>query len=131
TITFTLIAPNGSTVYTETQTVTGDTSYTTTGTGTGSELATQVGTYYWNVSYNANGSPFDNSVTHFGQTDTNEQVTTTKAGPKINTTPGQMSMTTGSGQFATIGFWHNKNGQAVITNFNGSPTSTVLGNSLA
>jgi uncharacterized repeat protein (TIGR01451 family) len=35
------------------------------------------------------------------------------------------------GQTATIGFWHNKNGQAVIANFNGGPTATALGNWLA
>src|SRR5205823_2680431 len=75
TITFTLIAPDNSTVYTETQTVTGTGNYSTTGSGTGSEVATQVGLYYWNVSYNTNGSPFDTSVTHGGQTDTAEQLT--------------------------------------------------------
>src|SRR5262249_43630586 len=32
------------------------------------------------------------------------------------------------GQTATIGFWHNKNGQAVINNFNGGPSATALGN---
>jgi uncharacterized repeat protein (TIGR01451 family) len=35
------------------------------------------------------------------------------------------------GQTATIGFWHNKNGQAVINNFNGGPAATALGNWLA
>jgi len=35
------------------------------------------------------------------------------------------------GEFATIGFWHNQNGQAVIKSFNGSSTSTLLGNWLA
>jgi uncharacterized repeat protein (TIGR01451 family) len=35
------------------------------------------------------------------------------------------------GQTATIGFWHNKNGQAVISNFNGGPTAMALGNWLA
>jgi hypothetical protein len=35
------------------------------------------------------------------------------------------------GDTATIGFWHNKNGQAVINSFNGSPSSTALGNWLA
>src|SRR4029077_9272042 len=85
TITFTLIAPDTTTAYTETQTVTGTGNYSTTGTGTGSELATQVGLYYWNVSYNANGSPFDNSVTHGGQTDTNEQLPTVKTTPALTT----------------------------------------------
>ena len=37
----------------------------------------------------------------------------------------------GAGQFATIGFWQNSNGQAVINSFNGSSTSTALGNWLA
>ena len=91
TLTFSLIAPNGSTVYTETQTVTGDTTYSSTaagGTSTGSDVATQVGTYYWNVSYNANGNTYNNSVTYNGQNVTSEQLTTIKAGPAITTTPG-------------------------------------------
>src|SRR5436305_14414790 len=54
TITFTLIAPDNSTVYTETQTVTGDTSYTTTGSGTGSEVASHDGTYHRDVTYSGN-----------------------------------------------------------------------------
>jgi hypothetical protein len=32
----------------------------------------------------------------------------------------------GKGLTAGIGFWHNKNGQALITNFNGGPTATAL-----
>ena len=35
------------------------------------------------------------------------------------------------GTTATIGFWHNKNGQKLINSFNGGPTSTMLGNWLA
>ncbi|HWG42145.1 MAG TPA: SdrD B-like domain-containing protein, partial [Gemmataceae bacterium] len=35
------------------------------------------------------------------------------------------------GDFATIGFWQNRNGQAVINSFNGSSTSTALGTWLA
>jgi len=31
-----------------------------------------------------------------------------------------------SGMTAGIGFWHNKNGQALITSFNGGPTATAL-----
>jgi hypothetical protein len=34
----------------------------------------------------------------------------------------------GTGLTAGIGFWHNKNGQALITSFNGGPSSTVLPN---
>ena len=36
-----------------------------------------------------------------------------------------------AGEFATIGFWRNNNGQAVINSFNGSSTATGLGNWLA
>ena len=36
-----------------------------------------------------------------------------------------------AGQFATIGFWHNQNGQAVINSFNGGSSATLLGNWLA
>jgi hypothetical protein len=36
-----------------------------------------------------------------------------------------------SGDTATIGFWHNKNGQALINALNGGPTATALGNTLA
>jgi hypothetical protein len=34
----------------------------------------------------------------------------------------------GHGDTATIGFWHNKNGQALILSFNGGGTSVKLGN---
>jgi hypothetical protein len=37
----------------------------------------------------------------------------------------------GRGDTATIGFWHNKNGQALINSLNGGPSSTALGNWLA
>src|SRR5204863_6182566 len=63
--------------------------------------------------------------------DAAERTVVRPASPAITTTPGQISMTTGTGQFATIGFWHNKNGQAVITNFDTGATSKALGNSLA
>lgn len=36
-----------------------------------------------------------------------------------------------AGQTATIGFWRNKNGQALLLSLNGGPTSTNLGNWLA
>jgi hypothetical protein len=36
-----------------------------------------------------------------------------------------------AGQFGTIGFWGNKNGQAVINSFNGGSTQTQLGTWLA
>jgi hypothetical protein len=37
----------------------------------------------------------------------------------------------GHGSTATIGFWHNKNGQALILSLNGGSSSTTLGNWLA
>ena len=43
----------------------------------------------------------------------------------------QQSGPLGPGQTATIGFWHNNNGQALITSFNGRSDSTALGNWLA
>jgi hypothetical protein len=94
TVTFSLIAPSGSTVYTETQPVTSAASYSSTlstGTGvstTGSDVAAQVGAYYWDVSYNANGSPYDSSVTANGQGVASETLTTTTASPALTTTPG-------------------------------------------
>jgi len=39
--------------------------------------------------------------------------------------------TVGHGNAATIGFWHNKNGQALVNSFNGGKTSKNLGNWLA
>jgi hypothetical protein len=41
------------------------------------------------------------------------------------------SGTLAKGDTATIGFWHNKNGQALINSLNGGPTSTALANWLA
>ena len=41
------------------------------------------------------------------------------------------SVPVAAGEFATIGFWRNSNGQAVIKSFNGSSTATGLGNWLA
>src|SRR5207245_9777241 len=87
--------------------------------------------YLWNATYS--GYTNHNSATDNGQ---NEHEAVTPAGPQITTTPS-MTTTTGTGgkvfggEFATIGFWHNQNGQAVINSFNGSSTSTALGNWLA
>jgi hypothetical protein len=46
----------------------------------------------------------------------------------VNATP---AAPVGPGQTATIGFWHNKNGQALINSFNGGGTSTALSTWLA
>src|SRR5207244_3607712 len=88
---------------------------------------TVTGTYQWDVSYSGdtnNSTASDNNAK-------NEQVVVSPASPKINTTPSATTTATGGGAFATIGFWHNKNGQAVIKNFDSGPCSALLGNSLA
>jgi hypothetical protein len=98
-------------------------SYTLPTTGT------VTGTYTWHVSYagDGNNNGTDDTVTGTSQ----ETTKVSPASPMISTAPGHISITTGTGTFATIGFWHNKNGQAVITNLDGSPGSILLGNSLA
>ena len=66
---------------------------------------------------------------------TSEQTVVSPATPSIATTPSMTTNTSSgavvAGEFATIGFWHNQNGQAVINSFNGSSSSTALGNWLA
>jgi hypothetical protein len=127
-ITFTLVAPGGATVDTETVSVSGNGKYTTPTGYTLPTSSTVTGTYQWNAVFtdssgnNANASDLN---------DKSEQVAVSPASPGITTTPGQTSTTTGTGTFATIGFWHNKNGQAVITNFDTGANSKLLGNSLA
>jgi sugar lactone lactonase YvrE len=52
----------------------------------------------------------------------------------LNYNFGELPATTGAvqkGQTAGIGFWNNKNGQALIKSLNGGPTSAELGNWLA
>lgn len=46
-------------------------------------------------------------------------------------TPPPPTTNFGKNMTATIGFWHNKNGQALINSFNGGPSSTALANYLA
>jgi hypothetical protein len=53
-----------------------------------------------------------------------------------SSTPAKVGFVCGTGSVskgdtATIGFWHNKNGQALITALNGGPTSKTLANWLA
>lgn len=89
--------------------------------------ATATGTDYWVATYN--GDSNNNAVT---STATSEPVVITTSTPGITTTPSAITTTSvGAGQFATIGFWHNQNGQAVINSFNGSSSSTALGNWMA
>lgn len=49
---------------------------------------------------------------------------------QINVTP-LLTSPLGKGDSATVGFWNNKNGQALILSLNGSANSTALGNWLA
>jgi hypothetical protein len=115
TITFTLYDPNGHLVDTETVTVShGNGDYTTP---TGYTLASNAltGTYQWDASYSGDGNNSGASDIN----NPNEQVVVTASTP------------VGKGEFATIGFWRNKNGQAVIDSFNGGSTATQLGNWLA
>ena len=125
TVTFYLFAPgvtpnatDSNSVYTDTVTVTGNGTYSTgTGTNPGGYLPTATGTYQWVAVYSGDAK---NSAVASPFGDEPETVTTSPSGGPVS-----------SGDFATIGFWHNKNGQAVINSFNGSSTATALGNWLA
>jgi hypothetical protein len=76
--------------------------------------ATATGTDYWVATYNGDKN---NKTVSCGTAD--EPVSISPSGPVAK------------GDFATVGFWNNKNGQAVINSFNGGPTATLLGNWLA
>ena len=121
TITFYLFAPgvtpngtNSNNVYSDTVTVSGNGTYTTSmGNNPGGYTPTATGTYQWVVVYSGDaqngGAP-----------------------SPVGTEPETVTpYPVVAGQFATIGFWHNSNGQAVINSFNGSSTAKALGNWLA
>src|SRR5207237_1385586 len=112
TITFKLVY-NNAVVDTETVTISGNGTYMTPTGYTLPTNAAVTGTYQWNAYYNGDS----NNATAQDVGSTNERVTVGKGGPSINTTPGQYSVSTGGGSFATIGFWHNQNGQALIKSF--------------
>ena len=134
TITFYLFAPgvtpaadNSNNVYSDAVTISGNGTYTTSqGANPGGYLATLAGTYQWVAVYSGDGNN-TGATSPFGS----EPETVGPVTPTISTTPGETTTVVGSGQYATIGFWHNKNGQAVIDNFDSGPSSTLLGNSLA
>jgi hypothetical protein len=111
TVTFKLYNnPNGTgpALFTDTETLVG-------GTATSAGYtATATGTDYWVATYN--GDSNNNAVT---------------SGTALEPVVISPSTPVGKGQFATIGFWANKNGQAVINSFNGGSSSTALGNWLA
>src|SRR5208282_5252385 len=80
TITFTLTAPDGTVADSETVTPSGDGTYTTDNTN----VATQVGTYTWTVSFA--GDTLNSDTQDQGGSD--EQVTTVKASPTLDSTAG-------------------------------------------
>jgi glyoxylate utilization-related uncharacterized protein len=114
TITFTLYNPSNAVVYTDTVTVNGNGTYTTsTGTNPGGYLPTVTGTFQWVVTYS--GDIKNNGATSpFGA----EPETVNPASP-------------GRGTTATIGFWHNQNGQALINSFGTTSGGLTLANWLA
>ena len=92
TITFTLVAPGGGIVDTETVSVNGDGSYTTP---TGYTLPTSgpvIGTYQWDASYSGDSTFAPVS----DDNNPNEEVTVTSASPAITTTPSTTSVTLGA-----------------------------------
>src|SRR5581483_5282712 len=120
--------PNGTgtPLFTDTETVTLGSGGTATATSVG-YTAQATGTDYWVATFNGDSN---NGKVSSGTA--LEPVVITPTTPNLSTTPFVVT-TTGSsgGSFATIGFWHNKNGQAVINGFDSGPSSTLLGNSLA
>jgi len=122
TITFYLFAPgvtpnatDSNNVYSDVVAVNGNANYSTaTGTTPGGYLPTVTGTFQWVAVYSGD---HNNAMVSSAFGDEPETVST--------------STPVGAGGFATIGFWHNQNGQAVINSFNGGSTQTLLGNWLA
>jgi hypothetical protein len=111
------VTPNGTysnNVYSDTVTVSGDGTYTTSmGNHPGGYAPMAAGTYQWVVVYSG---------------DAQNGGALSPAGIEPETAvPNPVA----PGQFATIGFWHNSNGQAVINGFNGGSTAKALGNWLA
>jgi uncharacterized repeat protein (TIGR01451 family) len=91
-ITFTLVAPGGATVDTETVPVSGDNTYTTPTGFTLPTGSTVTGTYQWNASYSGDSFNLPASDTN----NPNEQVPVSPASPSITTTPSPSSFTLGT-----------------------------------
>jgi hypothetical protein len=92
TITFTLVAPGGGTVDTETATVSGNGTYTTPTGYTLPTTGTVTGTYQWDASYS--GDTNNLPASDVGATD--EQVPVSPVTPAIATTPSPTSATLGT-----------------------------------
>jgi hypothetical protein len=118
---FTLSGPGGFS-YAQTDTVSGNNTYTASTTLPTSGLV--AGTYTWSATYTSADNN-NNNATEVGTSTNGEQTIVSPASPMISTTPSAITTVTGGGQFATIGFWHNKNGQALIQSF-GSGLGTAL-----
>jgi hypothetical protein len=84
-------------------------------TGSGSTL-TVTGSHTYT-------DPVNETVT---VTITNNQGNTSKATVTDTATVTNLGKGVTKGQTATIGFWHNQNGQALINKFNGGSTATAL-----
>ncbi len=76
---------------------------------------TATGTDYWVATFNG-----DTNNAVVSSSPTAEPVTVNSPGTPL-----------AHGATATMGYWHNKNGQALIKSFNGSANSTALGNWMA
>ena len=122
TITFYLFAPGvtpnstySNNVYSDAVAINADGIYTTaSGTNPGGYSPTATGTFQWVAVYSG---------------DANNDGVAGTLGAEPETVNASCSVS--SGEFGTIGFWQNPNGQSTINNFNGSSSSTQLGNWLA
>ena len=87
-ITFTLVAPGGATVDTETVTINGNGTYMTPTGFTLPTTGTVTGTYQWNATYSGDSNNDPASDVN----DVNEQVTVSAANPTLSTipTPGRL-----------------------------------------
>src|SRR5262249_50787305 len=92
TITFTLVAPGGATVDSETVTANGNGPYTTPTGFTLPSSAAVTGTYQWDASYS--GDSNNNTVSDVNNV--NEQVTVSAASPTIFTAPTPTTVTLGA-----------------------------------
>ena len=134
TITFTLVAPGGSTVDTETVPVSGNGSYSTTVGYTLPTTGTVTGTYQWDASYS--GDANNNSASENDAA--SEQVAVSPASPSIATTPSATSVTLGTSTVtlkdtAVLSGGYYPTGTIVFTLYQGgtlvdTETATVNGN---
>jgi hypothetical protein len=101
--------------------------------------ATPIGPLFSTTATSFNNPPTTASFNQSGPFSMTEVVTIAATGSSqvgfdgdiLATAPNTPSTPVGPGQFATIGFWRNKNGQAVINSFNGGSDQILLGNWLA